>query len=224
MKPKVLLVYHERLGDIARCLPLARHLSAGWNVWFECKPEYHGLFELVNYCVPVAPSVDRSHFDIVYDLQIWPDRFENFTATGLNWMDYIYLPWPDCPREIVFDAMPKNIPNVPTWVWCSCLVFPIGYSQKNPPNPGWVVAMAHKLFPGCPVCVLGKNDLGCFELASISELVYWLKAAKSVVTVNSAASILCSAVRSTWHHIPDLDPMHDWQHTRRTVIPRRYTV
>jgi hypothetical protein len=220
MKPKILIVYHERLGDIARCLPLARHFAGeGYDVQFECRPEYHDLFSLVTYCTPTPPNIDRSYFEEVIDLQIWPTRFADFTARGLNWMDYIYEPWPTCDRQIVFDHLPKQS-DVPEWVWSSILAFPSGYSQRNPPNPGWVIGMAHKLNPGRPVCILGKRDLGCYELASIPQLVAWLAAAHDVVTVNSAASILCSAVRESWHHVPDLDPIHDWQHLKQIVIAR----
>ena len=64
------------------------------------------------------------------------------------------------------------------------------------------------------------GDLGCAELGSIPELIAWIAAAKHVLTVNTAASILSSAVRHSWHHIPDLDPRHDWVHPRRVVVAR----
>ena len=221
LNPKVLLVYHERLGDIARCLPLARHFAAqGKDVFFECKPEYHGLFSLVSYAVPVAPGVPRETFSEVCRLQIWPERFAHFEARGLNWMDYIYEPWPGCDREIVFDRHPALARPVPDWVKQACLVFPNGYSQRNAPDPRKTVLLAHGLFPAVPVCVIGKRDLGCHELGSIPELTAWIAAAKHVLAVNTAASILCSAVRPSWHHIPDLDLRHDWTHPRRIVVNR----
>jgi hypothetical protein len=221
MNPAVLLVYHERLGDIARCLPLARHFAAqGKDVFFECKPEYHGLFSLVSYAMPVAPGVPRETFGEVCRLQIWPERFAHFEARGLNWMDYIYEPWPGCDREIVFDRHPALARPVPDWVKQACLVFPNGYSQRNAPDPRKTVLLAHGLFPAVPVCVIGKRDLGCHELGSIPELTAWLAGAKHVLTVNTAASILCSAVRPSWHHIPDLDLRHDWTHSHRIVVNR----
>ena len=64
-----------------------------------------------------------------------------------------------------------------------------------------------------------KNDDKA-GVGSIPQLVAWLAAAHDVVTVNSAASILCSAVRESWHHVPDLDPIHDWQHLKQIVIAR----
>jgi len=219
MKPRVLLVYHERLGDVARCLPLARGMAlAGADVSFECKPEYHDLFRLVSYVRPVLPGAPRVQYSQVHELQIWPNRFEDFEARGLNWMDYIYEAWPTVRREIVLDAWEPR--DIPSWVREACLVFPNGYSQRNPPDPRNVILQAHRLFPGAPVVVIGKRDLGCHELSGVGELVDWLAAAKHVLTVNTAASILASAVRESWHHIPDLDPRHDWQHPRRAVVPR----
>lgn len=172
----------------------------------------------MTYARPVNPGEPREGYAHVYDLQIWPNRFENFESRGLNWMDYIYEPWPWVRREIVLDAWEPEY--VPEWVREACLVFPNGYSQRNPPDPRNVILQAHKLFPASPVVVVGKKDLGCFELTGVCELVDWLAAAKCVLTVNTAASILASAVRDSWHHIPDLDPRHDWQHPRRKVVER----
>jgi hypothetical protein len=219
MKPKTLIVYHERLGDVARCLPLAKHLAlVGSEVYFECRPEYHALFDLVDYARPVALGYPRDGFAHVHDLQIWPNRFAEFEASGLNWMDFIYRPWPWVRRDIEFTYAPDV--EAPAWVREACLVFPIGYSQRNPPDPRWLVLKAHELF-AAPVAVVGKRELGCsVELPGVLDLVAWISAARYVLTVNTAPSILASAVRDDWHHIPDLDPRHDWQHERRIVVPR----
>lgn len=220
MKRDVVIVYHERLGDVARCLPLARFFAQqGRRVSIECKREYHDLFALVSYARPVSPGARRADDAEIIPLQIWPARFADFEASGLNWMDYVYAPWPDCPREIVFDREPPAC-VLPEWVSDSCLAFPNGYSQRNAPDPRWVVLTAHQLFPGVPVCVIGKSELGCYELQSIPQLIAWIRTARHVLTVNTAPSILASAVRSEWHHAPDLDPRHDWQHPRRVVVPR----
>lgn len=219
--PRALIVYHERLGDITRCLPLARWLSAaeGYEVFLECKPQYHAIFSLVSYATPLHPGADRSQFSRVLDLQIWPERFIAFEKTGLNWMDYVYQDFGDCPRKIVFD-LPLPMQRVPNWVSSAALVFPNGYSQRDAPDPRWVVLKAHQLFPGVPVCVIGARDLGCHELPTIPDLVAWIAAAKHVLTVNTSPSILASAVRDSWHHVPDLDPRHDWQHPHRIVVAR----
>lgn len=219
---KLLLVYHERLGDICRCLPIAEYFAGqGWEVMFECKPQYHGLFQVVGYCWPIAPGGDWRLYDRVIDLQVWPNRFDDFTRSGLNWMDYVYGLFPEGPgidREISLCV--TATPDVPDWVPESCLVFPTGYSQKAPPIPNGVLIHAHMLFPGTPVAAVGKAEHGCFELSDIPTLVAWIWRAKYVLTVNTAASIIASAVRQSWHHIPDLDPQHDFTHHRQIRVGR----
>lgn len=215
----LILVYHERLGDVCRCLPLARYFAAqGRRVFIECRAEYHGLFRLVSYASPLAPDL-RFHGADVIPLQIWPDRFTHFEASGLNWMDYVYAPWPDCDREIVLDRL-DNLPAVPPTVSDAVLVFPNGYSQRNAPDPLGVVELAGELFPGVAKGIIGKRELGGFELPDIPSLVAWIRAAKYVLTVNTAPSIIASAVRESWHHVPDLDPRHDWQHSRVVRVDR----
>jgi hypothetical protein len=214
----VLIVYHERLGDICRCLPIAECFTGqGWKVFFECKSEYHHLFDCVDYAEPLTIG-HGIECDRVIDLQIWPHRFSEFTASGKNWSDYVFEQVPECTsRQIRLEI---NSYLAPSWLGHSCLVFPSGYSQRNPPNPAGVILHAHRLFPGVPVCVIGKADLGCRELSSIPQLVAWIAAAGSVLTVNTAASIIASAVRSSWHHIPDLDPQHDFTHPNQIRVGR----
>lgn len=219
MKPDIVIVYHERLGDVCRCLPLARYFAAqGHRVFIECKAEYHALFRLVSYVSPLEAGIGLRGAQVI-NLQIWPERFAEFEASGLNWMDYVYAPWPDCDREIVFDRL-DVLPTAPPTVADACLIFPNGYSQRNPPDPQWVIDKARELFPGVSCGVVGKRELGCFELPTILDLVAWIRAARYVVTVNTAPSIIASAVRETWHHVPDLDPRHDWQHKRAVRVDR----
>ncbi len=220
MKRDLILVYHERLGDVCRCLPLARYFAQqGRRVFIECKPEYHLIFRLVSYALPLAPGLRPNHAEII-SLQIWPDRFAEFEASGLNWMDYVYAPWPDCPREIVFDLPNPEAASVPPMVRECALVFPNGYSQRNPPDPQGVLELSEQLFPGVAKGVVGKRELGCYELPNVLQLVAWIAAAKHVLTVNTAPSIIASAVRDSWHHVPDLDPRHDWQHPRAIRVDR----
>lgn len=216
------IVYHERLGDILRCIPLARHLlhqNFDTKVYIECLPAYHGLARRIAWTEDlVAPGCAPEGERI--DLQIWPHRFKEFTDSGLNWTEFVYRDYPRIDRHLDSFDLISNADNAPTWVADSVLVFPNGYSQRNPPNPNGVILQAHKLFPGCPVCVIGKADLGCHELPDVPALIDWIAAAKHVLTVNTAASIIASAVRSSWHHIPDLDPQHDFTHPNQIRVGR----
>lgn len=211
-----IIVYHERLGDVARCLPLAKHLAdRGEEVVIECKREYHGLLIRAPYVGVATPGHAIAGERI--ELQIWPRRFNDFTQSGLNWMDYVYQDFPGADRQIVLHAEPDR---APPWVREAVLVFPNGYSQRNPPNPHAVILQAHSLFPGQPVCVIGKRDAGCHELPNIPTLIDWIAAAAGVVTVNTAATVIASAVRQSWHHIPDLAPQHDFTHPRQIRVGR----
>jgi hypothetical protein len=50
---KICLAYPQRLGDIIRILPIARHFAADGNkVLVECLPPYHEFFDCVSYCRP----------------------------------------------------------------------------------------------------------------------------------------------------------------------------
>jgi hypothetical protein len=211
-----IIVYHERLGDVARCLPLAKHFAdRGEEVAIECWREYHGLLARAPYAFAVSPG--HSLVGERLELQIWPHRFNDFTQSGLNWMDYVYRDFPGVDRQIVLHAEPDR---APAWVREAVLVFPNGYSQCSPPHPHGVVIQAHSLFPGRPVCVIGKRDLGCHELPTIPDLIDWIAAAAGVVAVNTGASIIASAVRREWNHIPDLDPQHDFTHPRQIRVGR----
>lgn len=217
---KVLIVYHLRLGDIARCLPIAKHFhDAGSEVHFECLPEYHGLFELVPYCRPVAPGANRTAYDRVLDLQIWPARMAEWIASPLNWMDFVYGLFPegrDIDRQIVLSPPQKE---VPPWISEAMLCFPTGYSQEWLTPPEQVIVLAHQLARGAPVLAVGKADQGMAELQDIPTMCAYLAQAKQVLTINTSASILASALRDSWIHIAD-HPKHDWRHPKQLRIER----
>lgn len=214
----VLIIYHMRLGDIARCLPIAKHYAdQGHDVIFECLPEYHGLFDMVPYCKPCHPGADRRAFDLVFDLQIWPARNAEFLASGKNWMDFIYDPLPEkINRQIVLQP-PAIV--VPPELSDALLVFPTGYSQQWPIDPRRVVEYAQTLFPNMPHAYIGKRDHGMIELPSIADLCAWIHYAGQVLTINSSPSILASALRDNWYHIPD-HPQHDWVHPKQFRVRR----
>lgn len=217
---RILIIYHLRLGDIARCLPIAKHFhDQGHEVDFECLPEYHNLFELVPYCRPITPENKHGQYDRILDLQIWPNRFDEFTASGLNWMDFVYGLVPegrDIDRQIVLDS--PAIVTPPVLRDC-LLAFPTGYSQAAPINPLEVLHIAHRL--NAPVLAIGKAEHGFLELQSIEELCAWIRDAKMVLTINTSASILASALRKQWIHIADM-PAHDWRHPNQVRIERQF--
>jgi ADP-heptose:LPS heptosyltransferase len=219
---RILLVYHLRLGDIARCLPIAKHFAdQGHEVDFECLPEYRGLFALVPYCRPVTPSA-RPGYDRIIDLQIWPNRMAEWKASPMDWIDFVYGLLPEggeINRQIVLSP-PRDL--APSWLKESVACFPTGYSQEWPVHPAEALAVAHKVAAGAPVLAIGKRDHGMAELPTIKHLCAYIQQAKQVVTINTSASILASALRPNWVHIAD-HPKHDWKHPNQIRIERADT-
>ena len=72
--------YSQRLGDVLRCLPAAKYLAdQGHEVFFDCFDQYHGVFDLVSY-VRAGSKGD------VLDLEIWPNRYNDFIKSKKNWV------------------------------------------------------------------------------------------------------------------------------------------
>lgn len=221
---KILIVYHLRLGDIIRCLPIAKHFNnLGHEVYFECNREYHNLFELVDYCIPLDPNVDHSLFDRIIDLQIWPEKFQDFSQSPLNWFDYVYSLFDegfDIDRTIHL-----NNPAIitPPELRQSVLCFPTGYSQSVRIDPKEVITIAHLVAKGRPVICIGKKEHGFFELDSVEYLCAYIRDASEVVTINSSPSILCSAFREEWFHICQ-PAKEDFYHSKQKRLELKYEI
>jgi hypothetical protein len=208
------IIYHMRLGDVIRCLPIAKYFAdRGWRVELETLPEYHGVRELVSYCNIIPPGDPLP--DRVLDLQIWPRRAPEFEASGMTWQQYVYTLFPEGkeidPTIILFDKLPP-------WRDIGCnefLCFPTGYSQRSNPPPGTVLHTAHKLFPGCGIVAMGP---GYHMEASIYDYARRVQQAAGVLTINSSASIVCSAVRASWHHVISRHPNEEWHDPRQIRV------
>ena len=219
---RILIVYHYRLGDIARCLPIAEYFARqGHDVIIECADCYHGLFAMVDYATPCFPGMDQTLFDRVLDLQIWPNRFDDFVASGKPWWEYVMSLFPEganIGRRIRLNRPPIV---VPPHVSESVVCFPCGYSQTNPMPILRVIGIAHVFARGRPVIALGKQEHGLTELSSIEELCAYIRAAWKVVTVNSAPTVLASAFRDEWVHVADIE-RDDFSDPRQVRINRNF--
>ena len=239
MKSDIALIrYHERLGDVVRCLPIARHLAnAGFTVYHECLPQYHRIFQNVSYVRPVAPGLGISP-DRVYNLQIWPRRYEAFRASGLPWWEFVtslYDELHGLPLHIEFDALPAHDLRAKYGLPADySLLCPFGYSQLHPVPPqeffalhdglwsegaDYILADAHQreqlLDQGWPAAHLLSADL--------ADLPALIRDARHLLTINSAPDIIASAVRETWHKIPEANPQDDVRFPgRQIVVPRRH--
>ena len=169
----------------------------------------------------MTPSA-RPGYDRIIDLQIWPNRMAEWKASPLDWMDFVYGLLPEggeINRQIVLSP-PRDL--APSWLKESVACFPTGYSQEWPVHPAEALAVAHKVAAGAPVLAIGKRDHGMAELPAIEHLCAYIQQAKQVVTINTSASILASALRPNWVHIAD-HPKHDWKHANQIRIERADT-
>jgi hypothetical protein len=207
------IIYHMRLGDVVRCLPIAKYFAdLGWYVELETLPEYHGVQALVTYCSFVLPGgvpVDR-----VLDIQIWPKRAAVFEASGMTWQQYVYTLFPEGaeidPTAIVFDNLAPKVATVE-----EALCFPQGYSQRFANHPAVILDVAHKLFTGVGVVAMGPD----YHMEpSIYEYARRVQNARHVLTINSSASIFCSAVRASWHHVVSRHANEEWYDPRQIRV------
>ena len=201
--PKLLIINHFRLGDIVHTLPIAYHYHLlGWDVDYECADQYHSLFDLVDYAKPTRADDRRSDYDDVIKLQVWPERFAEWQESGLTLFDFVYRHSDEVDRTIRLAPAPHL--DVPESVLASTLVFPVGHSNPTQYPRELVIATAKCRWPDDPIIVLGEAVHGLTPVPSIPHLVEYIRRAKNVLTINSAPSIIASAVRNSYHHIEEV--------------------
>ena len=198
--PRLLIINHFRLGDIIHTLPIAYHYhSLGWEVDYECADQYHSLFDLVDYARPVRADDRRSDYDDAINLQVWPDRFVEWQESGLTLFDFVYRRFDGIDRTIRLAREPHV--DVPESVSVSTLVFPAGHSTTTKYQPELVIATAKCRWPKAPIIILGEAAHGLTPVPSIPHLVEYIRRAKNVLTINTAPTIIASAVRDSYHHV-----------------------
>jgi len=233
---KILLVYHLRLGDIIRLFPIAKHYAdQGHEVFIECLPQYWGIFDAVSYVMPVSTAgIQGTIFDKVYRLQIWPDRYADFRASGKKQMDYVYGLFPefaDIDRTIRFDRAnvapdPRTEYNLPDNYH---LLFPIATSSSVPPlsrlyqlAAGRIDASRTFLFmeDGQRLQMIDAGfPAGCLRsVKSLGHLPRLIRDAQEVMTVNTSTTIIASAVRSHYYHVAEPNVQDNWTSPTQTVL------
>jgi hypothetical protein len=218
----ILLVYHLRLGDIVRCLPIAKWFhNQGHKVYFECGASYHGLFDLIHYAQPVLPA-PRGDYDRVIDLQVWPDKFERYVNENRPWAEFVCDLFPE-GKKIDMSRIELDRPPivVDPCVRDSVVVFPRGYSQLTPVSEHVMLGLAHRVADGRPVIALGKAEHGYHECQDIGALCAIIANARQVVTLNSAPTVIAAAYRKSWIHICECE-RDDFFHFKQVrVQPKR---
>jgi len=233
---RTLIIYDQRLGDIIRCLPIARHFAAqGHEVFFRCKQQYEGIFDAVAYAWRETSAKRTQEYAQTFDLQIWPHRYDEFRHSGQTWMDYVYSLYPaiwSIDRSIVFDALdltpdPHERYALPQGYKLAAL---FGYSQTRQLNFLHLLKaasnalgdefyfLADPLFArwlmehtNCP-----RRRIVIAE--SVGHLPRIIRDAADLFTINSAPTVIASAVRTRWHHVIDANPQDDFYHANQIRV------
>jgi ADP-heptose:LPS heptosyltransferase len=187
--------YSQRLGDIIRCLPACRYLAdQGHEVFFDCLPQYHGIFEMVSY-VKVGNKGD------VIDLEIWPNKYQQYRFSGKTWTEFVYA-HPDInkadPKDILFDklddAPAKGLPETYN------MVAPFGISQGHKRDPLQIIVEARKKCGGDNFFVLCQEGteikgLQTYTAPSIPELARAIRGAEEFWSIDSGQMAIAAGVR-----------------------------
>jgi hypothetical protein len=223
---KICIAYSQRLGDIIRILPIARHFAADGNeVHVECLAQYHDFFDCVSYCRPSLLRERADHdFGMLLDLEIWPKRFDEFVSSGQTWLDFVYGSDPllaGIERKPVFDLL-DTMPSLADYGLAPDIgIFsPFGYSQRDRYTLQTLTEWARDRICRPFVTLADPSHAEALARAGIakdsiltarrsSHLPRLLRDARSVFTINSAPAIICGAVRSSFFHVLSGDTQND---------------
>lgn len=204
----IALSYHFRLGDIVRSLPLAEALhNRGDRVVFECDECFHDIFKCVDYCSPVLSGTKYSDSWKRVDLQVYPQRMDEYRASRRTWADFVIKgaaselgldldftldPIPRLNVIDVSDQYPMLIPNEYD------LLSPHGISGDTCTDIPFKAS-------GRPVYTLARSDqeTGPHVITAkhLHHLPWIIANANQFLTVNSSPSPIAAAVRDRYIHL-----------------------
>ena len=187
--------YSQRLGDIIRCLPACKYLAdQGHEVFFDCLPQYHGIFEMVSY-VKVGNKGD------VIDLEIWPNKYQEYRFSGKTWTEFVYA-HPEInkadPKDILFDKL-DDAPAIGLPETYN-MVAPFGISQGHKRDPLQIIVEARKKCGGDNFFVLCQEGteikgLQTYTAPSIPELARAIRGAEEFWSIDSGQMAIAAGVR-----------------------------
>ena len=210
---KILIQYHERLGDVLRLLPLAKHLSEKRNdVFIECKDQYADILECVTYAKHKKIESQYDGFDKIFNRQVWPLLYDEYRKSGKWWEDFVF-------GEYAPEAVGKRIeldrhilgPDIGEYN----LVAPFGISQIVKHDPIEIIRKAIKLYGAKNLVVLCPPDLSVGGIQSLScEKLYYMPHlianAQNFLGINSSPALIASAVRESYDLIPTGNRQDDY--------------
>ena len=194
MTPKT-IKYSQRLGDIIRCLPACKYLAdQGHEVFVDCLPQYHGIFEMVSY------AKAGSKGDVI-DLEIWPNKYQEYRFSNKTWTEFVYA-HPEInkadPTNILFDKLDnepaKGLPEVYN------MVAPFGISQGEKQDPLKIIVEARNKAGAYSFIVLAPegfkiSGLQTYTAPSVLEMAKAIRGAKEFYAINSAPMTIAAGVR-----------------------------
>ena len=187
--------YSQRLGDVLRCLPACKYLAdQGHEVFFDCFPQYHLVFDLVSY-------VKSGNKGNVLDLEIWPKKYEAYRKSKRSWTDFVYS-HPEIKdadkTNIILDKLDeKPAERLPETY---NLVAPFGLSQGYYRNPLELIVRAREAMGKDNFYVLCPKDikiqgLNTYTAPSVEQMAKAIRGATDFWAINSTPIILASATR-----------------------------
>jgi len=202
---KVLIQYHQRLGDVVRMLPVAKLLAdRGDDVWFECKEEYADILKCTTYVKHKKIEDPYEAFDFVFNREVWPLLYEEYRASGKRWEEFVF------GKEFQ-DAVDQQIVLDNIWLAPDMglydLVAPFGISQIVRHDPMAVIKKAVEMYgKDCLVVLcppeLDINGLKTISCSSVAYMPFLIQRARNFLGINSSPSAIASAVRESYDLIP----------------------
>lgn len=198
MQPKI-IKYHQRLGDVLRCLPACKYLAdQGHEVLFDCFEKYHGVFDMVSYAKPLGKTPWDAE---VIDLEVWPNKYAEYRKSKKTWTDFVYSD----PRikdadktNIILDSLGADKAlGLPEKYH---LIAPFGISQGYQRNPLELIQTAAKELGKDNIIILCPPEfqiqgLRTYTAPSVEQMAKAIRDADEFWAINSAPIILASATR-----------------------------
>lgn len=231
---KVVIKYHYRLGDIIRCFPIAKHFAnRGDTVEIECNPNYHSIFKAVSYVKPCLPGTIHDGA-LVFDPQVWPARYEDFRKSGLLWAEYVYSlyrEWRGMDRTIDFDQIDAAAPKKGAYGLPEgySLLFPFSMSSQPVSLPCFFRLAGERMDLDKAYLFMSEEQRSELQarglepsrmktVTSLAHLPALIRDAAEVMTVNTATTIIASAVRKHYFHIVEPNNQDNWASPNQTPI------
>lgn len=210
---KILIQYHERLGDVLRILPLARYFTEKENdVYIECKDEYADILKCVTYAKHKRIDDRYDGFDKVINRQVWPLLYEEYRKSGKWWEDFVFG---ELAPEAVGERILLDNPFLGPDLGDYNIVAPFGISQIIRHDPIEVIRKAVKMYGSenlivlCPpeITIGGIRSISCGKLYYMPHLI---ANAGHFLGINSSPALIASAVREKYDLIPTGNKQDDY--------------